>query len=374
MNEHRLAIRIAPLQHLEHAAVRPPIEGCGSVTAPGNHKGVIRTIFPLRTTATLVLITLVALLLGTACAHASGYKRPPSGRDQWYWEIDPPSPGLAGLPPTTGAYPAPGSANIWDTDLFQDSNTAHAGIPTGGSPVVRALHASGKYSICYIEAGAYQTGFPDDSDFAATDYGNRAARYRMNGYPNEWWLNITGFHHYVAGRSSTLTGPAVNIASALNRRIGWCALEGQDAIEPDDLDGYSNQGDTGVKGGGWHLSRADSAGFERWLAHDAHAHGLAIFQKNDPPNAAANVAIFDGMIIEECNYYRDPCSGPGGDATRYLKAGKPVLNAEYTEDGETTAKFCSADVAAGITGALFNVDLDGKTYIPCAPRSRRAAG
>ena len=30
------------------------------------------------------------------------------------------------------------------------------------------------------------------------------------------------------------------------------------------------------------------------------------------------------------------------------------------------AKFCSADVAAGITGALFNVDLNGKTYVPCA--------
>ena len=319
----------------------------------------------------VLLITLAALLLGTPGAQAVGYKRPPSGRDQWYWEIDPAMPGLAGLPPTTGGYPAPGSANIWDTDLFQDSNTARAGIPTGGSPVVRALHASGKYSICYIEAGAYQTTFPDDSDFAASDYGDKARRYRMKGYPNEWWLNIAGFRNYVAGHGSTLTGAAVNIAAALNRRIGWCALEGQDAIEPDDLDGYANQGDTGVTGGGWHLSRPDSAGFERWLAHDAHAHGLAIFQKNDPPDAAADVAIFDGMIIEECNYYRDPCSGPGGDATPYLNAGKPVLDAEYIGDGETPAKFCSRDVAARITGALFNVDLNGKTYRPCAPGRRR---
>jgi hypothetical protein len=339
-----------------------------------NHKGVIRTTFAPRTTGTLLLIALAALLLGTACAHAASYKRPPSGRNQWYWEIDPATPGLAGLPSTTGRYPAPGSANIWDTDLFQDSNTAHAGIPTGGSPVVRALHASGKYSICYIEAGAYQTSFPDDSDFAAADYGDKARRYRMKGYSNEWWFDIAGFRPYVAGHSNTLTGAAVNIAAALNRRIGLCALEGQDAIEPDDLDGYTNRGDTGVTGGGWHLSRADSAGFERWLAHDAHTHGLAIFQKNDPANAAANVAGFDGMIIEECNYYRDPCSGPGGDATPYLHAGKPVLNAEYVEDGETPAKFCPADVAAGITGALFNVDLNGKTYVPCAPRGRNSGG
>ena len=142
------------------------------------------------------------------------------------------------------------------------------------------------------------------------------------------------------------------------------------AIEPDDLDGYTNRGDTGVPGGGWHLTRADSAGFERWLAYDAHAHGLAIFQKNDPSNAAANAGSFDGMIIEECNSYRDPCAGNGGDGTPYLRAGKPVLNAEYVEDRETAAKFCSADVAAGITGALFNVDLNGKTYIPCAPGRR----
>lgn len=217
-----------------------------SGSASGRRLGDVRvgraigTVFTLRLTGTLVLITLAALL-GTPGARAAGYKRPPSGREQWYWEIDPATPGLAGLPSTTGRYPAPGSADIWDTDLFQDSNTARAGIPTGGSPVVRALHASRKYSICYIEAGAYQTTFPDDSDFVAADYGAGARRYRMKGYPNEWWLNIAGFRHYVAGDRSTLTGAAVNIAAALNRRIGWCAREGQDAIEPDDLDGYLNQ-------------------------------------------------------------------------------------------------------------------------------------
>ena len=272
----------------------------------------------LRTTATLVLSALAALLLSAAGADAASYKRPPRGQDQWYWQIGPARPGLAGLPPTTGPYPQPGSANIWDTDLFQDSNTANAGIPTARSPVVNALHSAGKYSICYVEAGAYQTSFPDKSNFARADYGDKAPRYRMRGYPNEWWFDIAGFVHYVAGDNSTLTGVARDIAAGLDKRIRWCALEGQDAIEPDDLDGYTNKGDTGVSGGGWHLTRSDSAGFERWLAHDAHSHGLAIFQKNDPANGAADVGTYDGMIIEECNYYKDPCSGPGGDATRYL--------------------------------------------------------
>ena len=38
---------------------------------------------------------------------------------------------------------------------------------------------------------------------------------------------------------------------------------------------------------------------------------------------------------------------------------------EYTEDGETTASFCASDVSAGITGALFSINLDGSLFSPC---------
>jgi hypothetical protein len=120
------------------------------------------------------------------------------------------------------------------------------------------------------------------------------------------------------------------------------------------------------------MTRADAAGFERWLAYDIHAHGLAALQKNDPANASTDASLFDGMIIEECNYYRDPCAGPGGDADAYLAAGKPVLNAEYTQDGEAAARFCSADLAAGIAGALFDVGLSGGVSRPCAPAAAAA--
>ena len=35
-------------------------------------------------------------------------------------------------------------------------------------------------------------------------------------------------------------------------------------------------------------------------------------------------------------------------------------------DGETTGAFCSADVSAGIIGALFSINLDGSLFSPCA--------
>jgi len=319
-------------------------------------------------------VAIAALGFFAPAASAATYKLPPTGQDQWYWEISPPSNGLAGLPSVTGAYPSPGSANIWDTDMFADSNT-DGGVPTGPSPVVQALHADGKYSICYIEAGAQQPE-PDSSNFAPADYtnGSNPETTEMQGWPGEYWYDIRGFANYVAGDPSTLTGAAANIAAGLAERIEDCAIEGQDALEPDDLDGYTNPSQTGAPGGGWGLTQADSAGFERWLAYTAHSDGLAIFQKNDPANAAVDEPLFDGMIIEECNYYDDPCAGPGGDATPYLDAGKPVLNAEYTQDGETTAKFCPSDTAAGITGALFDVNLDGQTYDPCAPVGQTSPG
>ncbi len=320
-------------------------------------------------------IAIAALgIFAPAAVAATTYKLPPTGQDQWYWEISPPSNGLAGLPSVTGAYPSPGSANIWDTDMFADSNM-DGSVPTGPSPVVQALHAAGKYSICYIEAGAQQPE-PDSSNFAPADYTNGSSPQttEMQGWPGEYWYDIRGFASYVAGDPSTLTGAAVNIAAGLAKRIDDCAVEGQDALEPDDLDGYDNPSEAGAPGGGWGLTQADSAGFERWLAYTAHSDGLAIFQKNDPANASVDEPLFDGIIIEECNFYKDPCAGSGGDATPYVAAGKPVLNAEYTQDGETTAKFCPGDTAARIIGALFDVDLDGKTYAPCAPVGQTTNG
>jgi Glycoside-hydrolase family GH114 len=315
----------------------------------------------------LIVFVLSVILLSAAPANAlaASYKQLPRGGDSWFWEIDPPQTGLAGLPSMKKRYPQPGSARIWDTDLFADSNTSHGqslGIPTGSSPVVTALHSAGHYAICYVEAGAYQAGFPDDRDFAPADYGHGRRRYEMQGYSSEWWFDLRGFRDYRAGEPSTLTGVATNIAAGLDKRLRWCRLEGQDATEPDDIDGYTNRSASGARGAGWGLTRADSAGFERWLAFSAHHAGLAVLQKNDPANARADADLFDGVLTEECNYYRDPCAGPGGDWDAYLKLGKPVLDAEYIQDRETAARFCRLDRRYGIWGALFSVTLSGPSH------------
>jgi hypothetical protein len=315
------------------------------------------------------LAGLLAAFAITVGAHshanaATSYALPPAGGNgvtpQWYWQI-----GGGSLPSMTSGTAS--TANIWDTDDFTDAVSMGSNDePNGASTVVSRLHAAGKYSICYVEAGAQQDE-PDAAHFAAADYGSDAMRYQMQGYTGEYWFDTRGFAAYKYGDSnSVLTGAAMNIATGMAQRIAGCKAEGQDAIEPDDLDGYTNPGNTGVAGGGWGLTQQDAQGYEQWLAYTAHSNGLAVFQKNDGANTPVDEQYFDGMIIEECNHYDDPCTGASGDDVNlYVSAHKPVLNAEYTEDGESAAKFCSADENAGITGALFNVDLDGKTYHTC---------
>ena len=130
--------------------------------------------------------------------------------------------------------------------------------------------------------------------------------------------------------------------------------KGFDAVEPDNMDGYQNKT-------GFPITAADQLAYNEWLAKDVHAHGLAVFQKNDPDQTAPPAGLeqyFDGAITEQCNQYKECAS-----FQRYLSAGKPVLNAEYKAN--LYPGFCAADNAAGIKGALFSVNLDGSTFKPC---------
>ncbi len=328
-----------------------------------------QTVHVKRLLARLLAVLAGCGLTGVGAASASAaYLAPPHPGGgvtvQWYWQI-----GGGTLPSMTSGTAS--TANIWDTDMFADATTLGPNDdPNAPSKIVSQLHAADKYSVCYIEAGAQQDE-PDQSHFVAADYTNGPAQTtEMQGWPGEYWFNTLGFSgwtpaHQAYSGSTADQAAAANIAAGMAQRIAGCKTEGQDAIEPDDLDGYTNPSQTGAGGGGWGLTQAAAEGYEQWLAYTAHTDGLAIFQKNDPANSSANVGTYDGMIIEECNAYDDPCAGSGGDGTPYLSAGKPVLNAEYTQDGETTSKFCASDTAAGISGALFDVDLAGGTYNPC---------
>lgn len=146
-----------------------------------------------------------------------------------------------------------------------------------------------------------------------------------------------------------IRNPNSALARIMTARIDMCKSKGFDAVEFDNMDGYTNQT-------GFPLTAADQLAYNRFLANTAHERGLSAVMKNDVDQIRDLVDYFDMALNEECNRYRE-CGG----YQAFIAAGKPVFNAEY---GSSTA-FCSADNAANINGVLFSLDLDDSVYRPC---------
>jgi hypothetical protein len=251
---------------------------------------------------------------GSAGAIGGGAQWKPAKNTTFYWD-------LQSAPPNNGR-------NVGAYDIDGWNNDANE---------VGALHARGIKVVCYMDAGTFEPGRPDSGDFPA---GLKGAG--VDGWPGELWLDVRP------------SGPNYSkLQQIMLARFTVCKQKGFDAVEPDNMDSYQNDP-------GFSTTAADQLAYNKWLASAAHGLGLAIFQKNDLDQVEALEPYFDGILDEECNKYSE-CEM----LAPYTAAAKPAWDAEYTEDGQTTAKFCAADAKANIVGALFGLDLDGKVFEPC---------
>ena len=263
-----------------------------------------------RWTGLLATLGVALLWLAAGSGHAAGTRWTPPQQLTWYWQL-------------TGTAP-PEPTQAVDLDGFDTS-----------AATVAALHMRGQRAICYIDVGTAESWRSDDSDFPASVKGSTVA-----GWAGENWLDISEL--------------AV-LEPIMTARFQMCAQKGFDAVEPDNVDGYENST-------GFNLTAGEQLTYDEWIAQEVHALGMAVFQKNDPDQASQLEPYFDGELDEECNRYSE-C----GAFAPYLTTGKPVLDAEYTQDGETTAKFCAADDKLGIMGALYSIDLDGRPTHRASP-------
>jgi hypothetical protein len=265
--------------------------------------------------APAVLAALVALALAPAGASARplasgspaavpGWWQLPA-RLTWYWQLQ----GRVNNGEPVAAY---------DIDGFEN-----------GAAEVAVLHARGTRVICYVDVGTAERFRPDYQLFPASVLG------RSNGWPGERWLDI---------RRLDVLEPI------MAARLRMCAEKGFDAVEPDNIEAFSNRS-------GFPITAQEQLTFNEWVAQEAHALGMAVLQKNDGEQASTLAPHFDGALSEQCNQYRECAS-----FAPYLAAGKPVLNAEYHLSGSS---FCAADIAAGIMGARFNLALNGRLFAPC---------
>jgi hypothetical protein len=247
---------------------------------------------------------LCALVAGAGSAAARTRWRPPAHLT-WYWQLQ----GRVRV------------ENVAASDID--------GFDNGAAEVAR-LHARGQHVICYVDVGSWERWRPDAARFP------HAALGRPNGWPGERWLDVRRL---------------AALEPIMSARFAMCARKGFDAVEPDNMDGFENPT-------GFRITGAQQLAYDRWVARAVHRLGMAVLQKNDPEQAANLEPSFDGVLDEQCNQYHE-C----GSFRPYLRADKPVLNAEYKR--ALYPGFCANDERLGISGALYPLELDGTMFEPC---------
>lgn len=176
--------------------------------------------------------------------------------------------------------------DMYDIDMFETD-----------ASIVASLHDQGRKVICYISAGSWEEWRPDAGLFPAAVLGKPLA-----GWRGEKWLDI---------RRLDIIGPI------MQARLDECKEKGFDGVEPDNIDGYTN--DTGFP-----LTYQDQLDYNMFLANEAHARGLSIGLKNDLDQIPDLLPYFDWALNEQCFQFNE-CD----KLLPFINDGKAVFHVEY---------------------------------------------
>lgn len=191
-----------------------------------------------------------------------------------------------------------------------DSTAAH----------VKGIKAKGGKSICYLSAGSWENWRSDASKFPASVKGKN-----LDGWPGEKWLDV---------RNLAVLKPI------MEKRADLCKAKGFDAIDWDNVDGYTN-------GTGFPLSGNHQIAYNKMLSSITHARGMAVSLKNDVYQLVALEPFFDMAVNEECFDYNE-CAG----YKVFSAKKKPVLNIQYSKLN------CASAKSLNIASVKKNLSLD----------------
>ncbi len=239
-----------------------------------------------------------SLSYAMAILHVREIWRPKPGTT-WQWQ-------LSG--DTDLSYPA----QVYDLDLFETSRET-----------VSTLHRMGVKVICYLNAGAWEEWRKD-----AKLYPKEVLGSGLDGWKGERWIDI---------RRIDLLAPI------LKERIRLAAEKGCDGIEPDNIDGYTNET-------GFPLTYQDQLRFNKWLSLLCHSMGLSVGLKNDLEQVKDLIVHFDWALNESCFEYHE-CNL----LTPFIQSGKAVFGVEYSGD---PADFCPRANSMGFSWMKKHLQLD----------------
>jgi hypothetical protein len=218
------------------------------------------------------------------------------------------------------------NVKIYDIDLF-DSNIT----------LIQSLQNDGKKVICYFSAGSYENWRSDKDSFPASALGNT-----MDGWADEQWLDISN----------------EELASVMRARLDLAVLKGCDGVEPDNMDGYTNNT-------GFSLNANDQLTYNKFIANEAHKRGLSVGLKNDLDQIIELEPYYDFSINEQCHQYNE-CD----KMQPFIDSHKPVLNAEYLQsyvDNNNSERdnMCANTIALKFKTLILPLDLNGSFRYSC---------
>ncbi len=181
------------------------------------------------------------------------------------------------------------TAEVVDIDAFDNS-----------AELVTELHNQGKKVIAYISVGSVENWRSDAADFPASIIGND-----YDGWDGEKFLDIRDIDA---------------LAPIMRARLDMIKTKGFDAVEPDNIDSYTNNT-------GFDITEQDVINYCKWLANEAHSRGLSIGQKNATELSDQLVGYFDWILLEDAFV-----ENIQEEAQIYITNNKAVFATEYTDE------------------------------------------
>jgi hypothetical protein len=215
------------------------------------------------------------------------------------------------------------------------------------SAEVEAIHAAGATAVCYVDVGTLEQGRSDYAQFPSSVVGPD-----VQGWPGENWLLVTAANQNI-------------ILPLMEARISnWCQAKGFDAVEPDNLDGWTNIPD---------ITQADNVAYDLAIGEAAHAARLSVGLKNVLTDVGGGdfanfVSAFDWALSEQC--YENAECGVYSQSGSFIPSGKAVWDVEYNVSPD-----CTQANQEHLNAQLTDLDLVGATssgykYAPCVPDSQ----
>lgn len=215
--------------------------------------------------------------------------------------------------------------DIYDIDLFD-------------SPIslIQELQASGKKVICYFSAGSYEEWRDDADSFLESDLGKA-----LDGWEGERWLDV---------RSS-------NVRAIMESRLDLAKDKGCDAVEPDNMDGYTNNPELD-------FTAEDQLIYNRFIADAAHERLLGVGLKNDLDQIEDLVTYYDFAVNEQCFEFNECIK-----LMPFVVDDKAVFTAEYDDlyvnDETTRTALCANASNLNFSTLILPLDLNDEFRLTC---------